>query len=312
MKIVWRRFWQRKQSWVALGILLVFALVAAAAPLLAPQQDPENFSYFKFHDLRSGIGRLPQPPSPEAPLGTLAGRMDVYYTLIWGTRSAFRFGLMVALSTATIGTFIGLLSGYAGGILNRLTMQVTDAFLAFPAIAGVWLLRRVLTPVPINPFDTPLPLTPVQSIVAFLSLDPVMLTLILFSWMPYARLINAAVLQLKQTDLVVAAYSIGARNRRILLRHLLPNVIGPAIVLLARDVGGMVILESAFTFIGLGGSVAWGVLLVTGRDFIIGLSGNPFTYWWVFLPVTLALILFGISWNLLGDALNDALNPRRR
>jgi peptide/nickel transport system permease protein len=81
-------------------------------------------------------------------------------------------------------------------------------------------------------------------------------------------------------------------------------------VLGARDVGGMVVLTAAFTFIGLGGSTEWGDLLSISRDYIIGSGGNPLTYWWVFMPVTLALILFGIGWNLLGDGLNTVLDPR--
>jgi peptide/nickel transport system permease protein len=82
------------------------------------------------------------------------------------------------------------------------------------------------------------------------------------------------------------------------------------IVLTARDVGAMVIVATAFTFIGMGTSTEWGTMLVTSRDYIIGSSGNPLTYWWVFLPVTLALVLFGIGFNLLGDGLNDMLNPQ--
>jgi peptide/nickel transport system permease protein len=103
---------------------------------------------------------------------------------------------------------------------------------------------------------------------------------------------------------------VGARNRRVILRHLLPNALSPAVVMAARDVGAVVILASAFTFIGMGQSTEWGTMLVQGRDYVIGLGGNPLSYWWVFLPVTLALILFGVGWNLLGDGLNDFLNPQ--
>ena len=143
-----------------------------------------------------------------------------------------------------------------------------------------------------------------------LKLDPVMLTLILFSWMAYARIINANMTQLKKSEYVAAARSIGAGNLRIILRHLLPNALAPAIVLLARDIGAMVVLEAAFTFIGIGGGTEWGIMLASGRDYVIGLGGNPLAYWWVFLPLTLALVLFGLGWNLLGDGLNALLNPR--
>ena len=130
--------------------------------------------------------------------------------------------------------------------------------------------------------------------------------------MPYARLTQANVVQQKQTEYVQAAASLGMRNTRIIRRHLLPNVLPPVIVLAARDAGAMVILATAFTFIGLGGRTEWGMLLVAGRDYVIGAGGNPLTYWWVFVPTTLALILFGIGWNLLGDGLNAVLDPRIR
>jgi peptide/nickel transport system permease protein len=138
-----------------------------------------------------------------------------------------------------------------------------------------------------------------------------MLTLILFSWMPYVRIVNAEVTKLKQMAYVQAARSIGAGHLRLILRHLLPNATSSAIVLVGRDIGSMVILQAAFTFIGLGAGSPWGYLLAAGRDWIIGPGGGVVQYWWVYLPVTLALIFFGIGWNLLADGLNSALNPRK-
>ncbi|MGA9348600.1 MAG: ABC transporter permease [Anaerolineae bacterium] len=298
-----RRFLSRRQNLFACTIVGFYILVAILAPQLAPPDDADNPSPFKI--VGKSYDTIPHPPSAEAPLGTVPGQMDVYHTLVWGTRSALRFGLIVTLTTACLGVLIGAISGYYGGAVNGLVMRITDAFLTFPAIAGVWLLGQVMMPA--SPFAEP---TPLLKVLFNLKLHPVMLTLILFSWMPYARLINANIIQLKQTEYVQAARAVGARNVRIILRHLLPNALSPAIVLAARDVGGMVILESAFTFVGLGGSTEWGVLLVTGRDYVIGMGGNPLTYWWVFLPATLALVFFGIGWNLLGDGLNTLLNPR--
>jgi peptide/nickel transport system permease protein len=235
----------------------------------------------------------------------MPGQYDIYHTLVWGTRSALRFGLIVALSAAVLGVLIGAFSGYLGGVVNGLTMRVTDAFLTFPTIAGVWLFRQLM---PVPGYDDSL--TWAQKLIVDLKLHPVMITLILFSWMPYARIINANVSQLKQREYVIAARSVGAGNVRIILRHLLPNALAPAIVLAARDVGAMVILEAAFTFIGIGGNTEWGILLATGRDYVIGVAGNPLAYWWTFLPATLTLVLFGVGWNLLGDGLNALLNPR--
>lgn len=297
------RFLSQRQNLLALAIVGFYVLVAAVAPLLASPDDPDHPSPFKV--VGRSADRIPHPPNREALLGTLPGQLDIFYTLVWGTRSALRFGLIVALITTCLGVLIGATGGYYGGPINGLVMRITDAFLTFPTIAGVWLFQEVTLPA-----GPGVELTALQKALLNLKLEPVMLTLILFSWMPYARLINANMIQLKQMEYVLAARSLGARNIRIVLRHLLPNAIAPAIVLAARDVGGMVVLESAFTFIGLGGSTEWGILLVAGRDWTIGIDGNPLTYWWVFLPATLALIFFGLGWNLLGDGLNSLLNPR--
>lgn len=299
-----RRILSYRQNVLALLLLALFVLAAIFAPQLAPPDDPDHPSPFrvvgKFYDM------VPHPPSEEAPLGTTPGQRDVYHTLIWGTRSALRFGLITALSAACIGTAVGAFSGFFGGVVSGLIMRVADGFLAFPVLAGVWLLRQVLVP---SPLGDP---TPVQQSFHDLGLDPVMLALILFSWMPYARLVHASIVQLKQTEYVLAAQSLGMRNGRIIRRHLLPNALPPALVLVARDVGAMVVLESAFTYIGFGGNTEWGILLVSSRDYVIGSGGNPLAYWWVFLPITLVLVVFGISWNLLGDGLNTVLNPRSR
>ncbi len=298
-----RRFALNRQILTACIILGFFAVVAIMAPRLTPPDDPEHPGGTRV--IGTSHDPIPRPPSDEAPLGTTTGQVDVYYSLVWGARSALRFGLVVTLSTAVIGILVGAISGYSGGMVHGLLMRVTDAFLAFPVIAGVWLLRQVM-----QPATTYAELTPIQQAFYDLGLDSVLLTLILFSWMPYARLTSAGIAQLKQTEYVQAARSLGMRNTRIIRRHLLPNALPPVIVLAARDVGAMVILASAFTFIGLGASTEWGMLLVVGRDYVIGLGGNPLTYWWVFLPATLALILFGIGWNLLGDGLNTVLDPR--
>ncbi len=297
-----RRFLSHRQNVLACALLACYVLAAIFAPWLSPPEDPEHPSPFKV--VGDSYSMTPHAPSEEAPLGTAPGQRDIYHTLVWGTRSALRFGLTVALVAALIGILIGAISGYSGGTVSGVLMRITDAFLAFPAIAGVWLFREVMMPA--TAYGE---LTPLQQTLVDLKIDPVMVTLILLSWMPYARLINSGFLQLKRTEYVEAARSIGLRNGRIIRRHLLPNALAPVIVLAARDVGAMVILESAFTFVGLGGSTEWGILLVASRDYIIGAGGNPLAYWWVFLPITVALVLFGISWNLLGDGLNTLLNP---
>jgi peptide/nickel transport system permease protein len=299
------RFFFRWQNLLGLLIVSAYIVMAILAPTLSPPENPDQPGPFKVVGRSTDL--LPRPPSEGTRLGTLPGQLDIYHTVIWGARSALHFGLITALSTAALGTLIGALSGYLGGVANGLIMRATDAFLAFPLIAGVWLFRQILLPPRLGGELT----TWLQRTVYDLNLDPVMVTFILFSWMPYARITNTLVVQLRKVEFVVAARSLGAGNLRLVLRHLLPNALSPALVLAARDVGAMVMLESAFTFIGMGGSTEWGVLLVAGRDYVIGIGGDPLAYWWTFVPASAALALFGIGWSMLGDGLNDRLNPMR-
>ncbi|MBN1953957.1 MAG: ABC transporter permease [Anaerolineae bacterium] len=301
-----RQFLFRWQNLLGILIVGVFVAMAVSAPHLTASDNAESPQWIRAVERIEGTSRrVPLPPGPGIPLGTTAGGYDIFYSLLWGARSALGFGLAVASITAMLGTFIGAMSAYFGGLAHRLTLRVIDAFLTFPPIAAVWLLAQVMRPPEVLP-----PGISLQAVLAQLRVSPVMLALILFSWMPYARIIGAEVLGLKHSEYVEAARSLGAGHFRLIFRHLLPNAISPAIVLLARDIGGMVILQAAFHFIGLGGMSPWSWLLVNGRNWILGPNASLLTYWWVYLPATLALVIFGIGWNLLGDGLNEALNPR--
>lgn len=311
-----RRFFAHWENQLGLLLVFVFLFGAIFAPVISPQDKKEPGAFKR-------VGRItdlyPHPPSEKAILGTLPGQYDVFHTLVWGMRSALMFGLFVAVGSFLIGTFWGSVSGYAGGFLNSLMMRVADAFLTFPPIVGVVFFQQLIG-MSINAMggmfyfnvgvlgkvmyfaEEPTPL------MAFLSrVDPVMIILVLFSWVPYARLVNSIVLTLKQTEYVQAARVLGGSSLWIIRRHLLPNSIGPALVLGARDVGSAVILQATITFIGLGGTSPWGTLLARGNSFVLGAGGSLLTYWWVYLPVTLTVILFGVSWNLIGDGLNDVL-----
>jgi peptide/nickel transport system permease protein len=320
-----RRFFSRWQNWLGLFIVLFFIFIALAAPRLSPM-DPEKPGTTKTVGYIRDF--VPHPPSAEAPFGTLPKQLSVYHSVVWGARTALIFGVTVTAFAMLIGILVGACSAYFGGFVRGLLMRITDTFLAFPLIAGVILISQLFTllltqagvvwmrqnfglnPLSVSPLAMVIPEDLPFWLVTFQKIDPVILAFILFSWMPYARVTNTMVMRLMKTEYVEAARVIGARNGRIIFRHILPNAISPVIVLGARDVGGMVLLQATFTFIGLGGDSPWGMLLATGRDWVISPGGGIFTYWWVFLPATLALILFGIGWNLLGDGLNDVLNPR--
>jgi len=141
-------------------------------------------------------------------------------------------------------------------------------------------------------------------------INPLMLSLILFSWMPYARLVNITVITLKNSEFIQASKALGATTSHTIFRHLLPNSISSSISLMARDVGAAVILQATLTFVRIGGDSPWGEMLAIGRNWVIGPGGNIFTYWWVFMPATLAIMLFGIAWNLIGDGFVSVLDPR--
>ncbi len=308
-------FLKRWQNLVGLVLILFFCFIAVAAPAIAPR--PENLreaSIYVIPDLKSG---LPVAPGDVAHLGTVPlgiqrKQIDVYQTVIWGTRSALKFGVLAAFFSTLLGVLIGASSAFAGGRIDQLIMRITDAFLAFPVIAAVILFVQTLNLLwelsMITDLGNPEVGFSLSSL--FQEIDPVLSALILFSWMPAARMTHGMVLVAKEQEYVQAARAVGAKTGRVILRHLIPNSISPAIVMAATQVGGLVLLQAALDFIGINAGSEWGAVLAIGRRWIMGTQGNPLTYWWVFLPITASLVLFGIGWSLIGDGINDWLNPR--
>jgi peptide/nickel transport system permease protein len=295
---------------LAAGSLIVLAFLTAAivAPLIAPTPEGES----PYIIPRAGFAPLPRPPGPDHPLGTLEGQSDVYYGLVWGVRVAFRIGLTITLGRAIAGILVGLLSGYYGGVVDSILMRLTDAFLAFPIMAAAMVMLALFG----NVSDS------LASGGRLLASDRVeqiiMLTLVAFGWMPYARLMRGNVLSEREEEYMQAARSTGVKHRRIIFRHLLPNVTQGLFVLVASDIGAMVALVAVFNFIGLTasskGAVAadWGQMLSLARNWIIGSPANAFEYWYTYMPVSAALVLFSIGWNLIGDGLRDLLDPHSR
>jgi peptide/nickel transport system permease protein len=312
------RFFSRWQNWVGVLLLLVYVVLAVAAPVLSPQ-DPKKPGAF----LVKGRGNdtQPQPPSEKSPLGTLPGQVDVFHTIVWGSGNALTFSFTVVFFTALFGVTYGAVAAYLGGWVNDLLMRITDAFLAFPVIAAVVFFQQLVS-MAVASFGgyyingaiygmegyagEPTPLLKL-----FNFIDPLMLSLILFSWMPYSRMTNAVVITLKNTEFIQAARALGATPSRVVFRHLIPNSISPAIILAARDIGNVVLFQATLTFIHIGGNSPWGELLYMGRNWVIGPYGRLFLHWWTFVPATLAILLFGIAWNIIGDGLSDAINPHR-
>jgi peptide/nickel transport system permease protein len=313
-----QRFFSRWQNWVSVLLILAYVGVAILAPIISPDNPKQPGPFMR-------VGRvaesLPQPPDEKAPLGMLPMGIDVLHALIWGSRDALQFGLIVTISTALFGVLYGALSGSVGNRSGSFMIRISDAFLAVPPIAGLVFMQQLLLTslgvlgrlsffLPFFPPPVIDPEGPAPFLVRVLEqVNPLMLSLIIFSWMPYARLIHSIVATLKQTEFVQAARALGGSPFWVVRKHLLRNSIGPAIVLGARDVGGVVLLQATLTFVQIGGDSVWGEMLAQGRNWVIGPGGSLFRFWWVFVPPTLAVMIFGIAWNLFGDGLNDALEP---
>jgi peptide/nickel transport system permease protein len=292
-------------------ITALFVAVAIFAPYIAPPCpgcDPYQIPRDGFiQDPRppGSVWQVRQPPVPFwlKPLtgstqwihvfGTASGSWDLFYGIVWGTRTAFRVGLLITGATVVIGILIGVVSAYYGGALDNILMRITDVFLMFPYLLAALTFSAILTP----RFGK--------------SIWPVMIALTAFGWMTYARLVRSDILSIKQRDYVMAARVIGAKDRRIMFRHILPNAVYPTLVVASMDIGTYVILFAALSFIGIGVEVGypdWGQLLSFARSWITALD----RYWYIVVYPGIALVLFVLGWNLIGDAFRDALDPKMR
>src|SRR5689334_8987081 len=234
-----RHFFVRWQNWLGFLLVLLFVVIAIAAPALSPM-DPKNPGIFQRvgHTRAELLKSTPRPPSDLAPLGTLPYQYDIFHTLVWGTRDALRFGLIVAMASGIFGIVFGAVAGYTGGLVNTVMMRVADAFLTFPVIAGVVFLQQLMA-IAIEStggtytFSTdhpeffgagPLVVTvgePTLIQIVLGIVNPLMLSLILFSWMPFARLTNSIVITLKNSEFIQAARALGASSSRTIFRHLI-------------------------------------------------------------------------------------------
>ncbi len=273
------------------GVVLVvfFAVVAAAAPLIAPSGDRRD----PYKIPRDGFRAEPSLPSEEHPFGTSEGQYDIFYGVVWGARTAFRVGLVVTGIALVIGMTMGTLAGYYGGWVDELLMRIVEIFMAFPFLLAAITLAAVLQP-RIGE-----------------GITVAMIALIVFSWMGYARLIRSDILSVKAREYVHAARAVGASDLRIIFRHVLPNSIFPTLVMASMDVGSYVLTFSFLSFLGLGapkGYADWGQLISFARNWIPVLS----RYWFIMVYPGFAIVLFVLGWNLLGDAFRDILDPRMR
>ena len=275
-------------SIAGLSILLIFMCIAIFAPVIAPapegHRNPDQIP-------RDGYSPTPQPPSEEHIFGTTQGQYDIYYGVIWGTRSAFKVGLIVISSVLLIGIALGSIAGYFGGVIDEIIMRITDVFLAFPPLILAMAITVALGP----------------------SLNSVIVALIIVSWPSYTRLVRGDILAVREEDYVEATRGIGSSHLRTIVRHILPNSIYPTLIMASLDIGAVVLAAAALSFLGLGapeGYPDWGQMVGFARNWIVGPSGNPFAYWYAVTIPGLFILFFVLGWNLLGDAFRDILDPR--
>lgn len=304
----YRRAFSNPSLLVGAVIIFLIGLLAVFAPVLAPPayDDPYRLP-------RDGIGNVPLPPRDGHPLGTFAQQYDIYHGLIWGTRLAFSVSLVVTFGRVLIGTLIGLVSGYFGKTVDSVLMRMTDAFLSFPILAITMLVLALFGR---SWYYTAFSMEVVNSTIDVKTLMSI--TLIAFGWMSYARLIRGNVLVEKGKEYADAARVSGARDLRILFKHLLPNSTQGLFVMVSSDISGVVVTLAVLNFLGLATyfgsepSANWGEMLAYSRNWMVGTPADPFAYWFTYLPPAIAILAFTIGWNLIGDGLRVVLDPRAR
>ena len=274
-----RRLARRRTSLFGLVVVAVVVVTALAAAVVTP-----------FDPIEQDIGeRLKAPLTRDAagrvhPLGTDHLGRDILARIVFGARPALLVGFAAVAITGVLGMVTGLVAGYFGGRIDDLLMRLADIQLAFPFILLAIAVIGVLGP----------------------SLTTIICVIGVSSWVVYARIVRGAALSLREREFVQAAQALGSRDGRILVRHVLPNVFTPWLVVATLDMARVIVIESALSFLGLGvqpPTPTWGGMLADGRVYIS-------TAWWLATFPGLAILITVLGINLFGDGLRDTLDPR--
>jgi peptide/nickel transport system permease protein len=279
-------------------LLVSFLVVAVAAPVLAPcptdirlrlcNENPYRVPKYGFAAAR------PEPPSAQHKFGLTPDQYDIYYGVIWGTRTAFKVGVIIVGLAVLFGIAVGAAAGYYGGWIDEVLMRIVEVFMAFPFLLAAIALASVLRA---NAHIG-------QGVI------PAMMALVVFGWMPFARLIRSDILSLREREYIWAARSVGAGSLTIIRRHIVPNAIFPVLVLASLEIGTIVISFAALSFLGVGvpdGYADWGQMLSSSRTF---LNRELAHYWYLVVFPGAAIVLFSLAWNLIGDTVRDVMDPR--
>ncbi len=272
-QVFWLRFRGNRFA-VAGGIIVIcLFLVSFLAHYITPY-DPDALDLY--HVL--------MPPSADHWFGTDELGRDVFTRVVFGARISLKVGFVAVGIAVLVGTVIGLVSAYYGGWVDTVLMRLVDIMLCFPTFFLILAVIAMLEP----------------------SIWYIMVIIGLTGWMGVARLVRAEVLSIRERDYIMAARSIGASDARIIFRHVLPNALSPVLVSATLGVAGAILTESALSFLGIGvqpPTPSWGNILTSGKDYI------EFA-WWLSLFPGLAILVTVLSYNLLGEGIRDALDPR--
>ena len=272
--VTWRRF---SSNWLAvagLAVIIALVLVAIFADLIAPYSPVIG-------DLK---GARLLPPSATHWFGTDDLGRDIFSRIVYGSRLTLFVVVLVAVIAAPIGLLVGTAAGYAGGWIDAVLMRITDIFLAFPKLILALAFVAALGP----------------------GIENAVIAIAITSWPPYARIARAETLTVRNSDYIAAVQLMGASPFRIVLRHIMPLCLSSLIVRVTLDMAGIILTAAGLGFLGLGAQPPlpeWGAMIASGRRFILD-------QWWVAGMPGLAILVVSLGFNLLGDGLRDALDPR--
>jgi peptide/nickel transport system permease protein len=274
LRLILATFAENRAALAGLGLVLLIALFCFAGPLL-----------YRTNQVTVQLNLAKLPPSSRFPLGTDPSGYDVLGRMMVGGQSSLELGFAVSIATTGLGTLYGAVAGLFGGIVDAVMMRVVDVFLAVPALVLLLILVNMFTP----------------------HLWVIIVLLTLLSWLGIARLVRGEVLTLRTREYVQAVKMMGGSRRRIVLRHLVPNAVGVIIVNATFTVADAILTLSALSFLGLGlppPQADWGGMLAGGLNYLFD------GYWWLVYPPAIILILTVVAFNLIGDAIRDALDVR--
>ena len=271
--VFWPRLQRNRLAMTGLLVIVALFTVSLLAPLLTPY-DPSAINAWD----------VLQPPSWKHWFGTDELGRDVLTRVLFGARISLKVGFVAVGIAVALGTMVGLIAGYFGGWVDTLLMRCVDIMLCFPTFFLILAVIAFLNP----------------------SIWIIMAVIGLTGWMGVARMVRAEVLAIREMDYIQAARCIGCSDMQIILRHILPNALSPVLVAATLGVAGAIITESALSFLGIGvqpPTPSWGNILTSGKDYI------EFA-WWLSLFPGQAILITVLAYNLLGEGIRDALDPR--